>query len=249
VYRILADFVEPIPKADTFVPAEHTFFHVLQVAVSRDPENEMLFALKGGTNGESHNHNDVGQIILFDHGEPVIMDAGVETYCRDTFSDRRYTLWAMRGRYHNIAEFGGVEQKPGGNYHADTVSYDEATGELALELKNAYPTEAGIVSYVRRGILDGHTVRLTDTVSLDAEKEACFRYLTVDEPTVEGNTVRFATGHVMTFAPALQAVIDYVEPDKGGKLAREWKRDKFWRITLKADAVKDAAFATTITRA
>ena len=115
------------------------------------------------------------------------MDAGVEQYCKDTFSDKRYTLWAMRGNYHNIACINGIEQQPGGNYRAGTVSYDEETGALTLDLKNAYPGNAGIAAYTRSAVLDGETAVIRDHLTLNAPGSAEFHYLTVDEPVISGN--------------------------------------------------------------
>ena len=46
----------------------------------------MILVAKGGHNGESHNHNDVGSFMLYVDGEPVILDAGNMTYTAKTFS-------------------------------------------------------------------------------------------------------------------------------------------------------------------
>ena len=233
-YRFYANLAEPIPQAQAFAPAEHTFFDDLQIAVSREITDNgvgMFFALKGGNNAESHNHNDVGQFILFDAGIPIIMDAGVEQYCRDTFSDKRYTLWAMRGNYHNIANINDVEQQPGGQYRAKVLSYHPETGALALDLKDAYPAEANIETYTRDAVLDGSTVTVHDALTLKAPGYADFHYLTVDEPVICGNEIRFASGHVAVFDPALTASVDSVALG-GGKIASEWRRETMWRITL-----------------
>lgn len=233
-YRFYANLAEPIPEVLAFIPAEHTFFDDLQIAVSREITDDgvgMFLALKGGNNAESHNHNDVGQFILFDAGNPIIMDAGVEQYCRDTFSDKRYTLWAMRGNYHNIANINGIEQQPGGKYHAEVLSYNEETGALSLDLTGTYPQEAGIASYTRDAVLVGSTVTVHDALTLTSPGHACFRYLTPDEPVIDGNTIRFASGHTAVFDPTLTASVDSVDLG-GGKIAREWRRERLWRITL-----------------
>jgi len=233
-YRFYANLVEPIPQPQTHLPAQHTFFGDLQIAVSREITDDgvgMFLALKGGNNAESHNHNDVGQFILFDRGTPIIMDAGVERYCRDTFSDKRYTLWAMRGNYHNIANINDIEQQPGGKYHAKVLSYCEETGAMALDLTEAYPTEAGIAAYTRDAVLTGSTVTVHDRLELKAPGHACFRYLTPDKPTISGNEIRFASGHTAVFDPALTASVDAVDLG-GGKIAREWHRETLWRITI-----------------
>ena len=233
-YRFWANLAEPIPVPVLFAPEEHTFFDDLQVAISREITDGgvgMFLALKGGNNAESHNHNDVGQFILFDRGQPIIMDAGVEQYCRDTFSDKRYTLWAMRGNYHNIANINGIEQQPGGNYRAEVLSYDGQSGKLTLDLKNAYPAEANVTSYIRDAVLEGSVVTVHDALVLSAPGRADFRYLTVDKPEITGNQIRFASGHIAEFDPALTVSLDPVELGDG-KIAREWRRETLWRITL-----------------
>lgn len=52
-----------------------------------------FFILK--INLERHNHNDIGQFIVYADGKPVIIDVGVETYTAKTFSERRYEIWTM----------------------------------------------------------------------------------------------------------------------------------------------------------
>ena len=36
-------------------------------------------AVKGGSNDDSHNHNDVGSVILYRNEKPLLIDLGVET--------------------------------------------------------------------------------------------------------------------------------------------------------------------------
>jgi len=250
-YRFWENLAEPIPEQQAFRPAEYTFFDNLQIAISREVSENgvgMFLALKGGHNAESHNHNDVGQFILFDRGTPIIMDAGVEQYCRDTFSDKRYTLWAMRGNYHNIANINDVEQQPGKQYHAEVLSYEENSGAMTLDLTHAYPAEAGIVRYTRDAVLNGSTVTVHDALTLSAPGHADFRYLTPDEPVICGNEIRFASGHVAVFDPALTASVDSVDLG-GGKIAREWSRETLWRITLSTkDGITDVDYSLTFTR-
>lgn len=251
-YRFYANLAEPIPAPMPFRPAEHTFFDDLQIMVSREVTDDgvgMFLAFKGGHNAESHNHNDVGQFILFDRGFPIIMDAGVETYCRDTFSSKRYTLWAMRGDYHNIAKFNGAEQQPGGNYHANVISADTETGAMTLDLRDAYPPDAGIVSYTRSAVLNEGCVTIRDAWKLNAPGTAEFHYLTVEEPIIDGNVIRFASGHTAAVDPALRISVDSVDLG-GGKIAREWKREYLWRIVLSApENLTEAEYTLTFRRA
>ena len=245
-YRAYRDLGEEVPPRSEFTPEHLIWFKDLQVAITND-ENGLFFALKGGCNGESHNHNDVGQFILFDKGEPVIMDAGVERYTRDTFSEKRYTLWAMRASYHNIPEINGWEEQPGGKYRASVVCRDDMTGETALELKDAYPPQAGVVSYVRSGVLRDGVVTVKDTLKLAAPSPAVFHYLTTDKPECEGNKIRFAGGVTMEFDPSLRFSLTEVDLQKG-KIAREWRRESLWRINLEAAPAAEMNFTTVLTK-
>ena len=80
-----------------------------------------FLATKGGFNNESHNHNDVGTFSLYVNTIPVLIDAGVGTYTRQTFSSERYTIWTMQSNYHNLPMINGVPQSFGQNYKATDV--------------------------------------------------------------------------------------------------------------------------------
>ncbi|MCP3894598.1 MAG: heparinase, partial [Bacteroides sp.] len=56
----------------------------------------MFFAAKGGYNDESHNHNDAGSFSVWINNSPILIDAGVGTYTRQTFSSERYSIWTMQ---------------------------------------------------------------------------------------------------------------------------------------------------------
>ncbi|MGM9626395.1 MAG: heparinase II/III family protein, partial [Eubacteriales bacterium] len=246
-YRFYLNLQESIPALVVFRPDHVTFYPDLQIMITRE-ENGMFLAFKGGTNGESHNHNDVGQFILFDNGTPIIIDAGVEKYCRDTFSEKRYTLWAMRGRYHNIPEINGREQQPGGHYHAETKAYDKDSGKMTLELKHAYPADTGILSYQRSAELTDGTVCITDELHLLAPGSAAFHYLTTDEPSIIDHTIAFRSGHKAIFDASLSASVDAVALGDG-KIAHEWKREQLYRITLETKSnITDAVYTLLITR-
>ena len=46
-------------------------------------------AAKGGSNAESHNHNDVGSFIAYYDSAPVLVDPSCGTYTKQTFSEGR----------------------------------------------------------------------------------------------------------------------------------------------------------------
>src|SRR2546430_9673482 len=44
------------------------------------PYTTLFRSAWGGHNAQSHNHNDVGNFIVYGDGRPVLIDLGVETY-------------------------------------------------------------------------------------------------------------------------------------------------------------------------
>lgn len=105
----------------------------------------------GAHNGQSHNHNDVGNFIVFADGRPVLVDVGVETYSAKTFSPRRYEIWTMQSAYHNLPTINGVMQKEGAQHRADHVRFEPFPDgvRFSLDIASAYPAEAAVTSWER----------------------------------------------------------------------------------------------------
>jgi len=112
----------------------------------------LFLAIQGGNNGESHNHNDVGNFILYVNGDPFIIDAGVGTYTSKTFSSERYSIWTMQSQWHNCPEINGVPQSGGSKFKASDILFTEKKNniELLMNLASAYPPEAAVKSWKRK---------------------------------------------------------------------------------------------------
>jgi hypothetical protein len=129
----------------------------------------LYLAAKGGHNAESHNHNDVGNFIVYADGYPVLIDVGVEAYTAKTFSNRRYEIWTMQSAYHNLPTINGVMQKDGRDFRATDVAYKSGTKAVSfsLDLAKAYPEEAQVQSWKRALTLErGKQVILRDSYVL-----------------------------------------------------------------------------------
>jgi hypothetical protein len=109
----------------------------------------LFLAAKGGYNAESHNHNDMGSFMLYADQIPVIIDAGVGTYTRQTFSDERYSIWTMQSNYHNLPIINGLPESPGPEFRSRNVKFDPAKSTFSLDLAGAYPIEAAIERWQR----------------------------------------------------------------------------------------------------
>lgn len=137
---------QPLPKL-SWLPD----LQVLTVRGKAGSTDGLFLAAKGGTNGESHNHNDVGNFIIYVNGQPAIIDIGVGTYTRETFSRDRYKIFTMQSAWHNLPTINGIMQKEGIKYRASNVQYSDHGGDvhLSMNIAGAYPPEAGVRSWVR----------------------------------------------------------------------------------------------------
>lgn len=155
---------------NTFEPTKDAWFGDIQVLTAR-ANNGFYMATHGGHNAESHNHNDVGDFLLYANGEPVIIDAGRGNYTARTFSSKRYELWFTQSQYHNLPIVNGVGQLAGRKFEAinvkPTVSDKEAT--LSMDIAPSYAQEAGIQTWNRTVKLNRvkNTVEINDDYALN----------------------------------------------------------------------------------
>ena len=155
----------------------------MQLMVARDQEGSadgLFVAAWGAHNGQSHNHNDVGNFIVYQNGKPVLIDVGRPTYTRQTFSRDRYKIWAMQSAYHNLPTVNGQMQGAGGRYKATDVDYqaDENSAELKMNQASAYPKSAGIASWIRTvRLARGDSVEVVDNFVLQDESSDIVEHL------------------------------------------------------------------------
>lgn len=242
-YCGLRDLLTKTPEKTVQKAATKIWFPDLKVMAAReseDPTKGMFVAMKGGNNNESHNHNDVGNVIVYHDGNPVLIDSGVGTYTKQTFSSRRYELWYMQSSYHNLPDIGGVAERAGGQYCSASEEYDQKSGGVRMEIGGAYPKEAGILSYTRETVLADGTVTVTDRISLSEEKEIDFHFLSPVKPEGGDGVIRLAEGRTMTYDPTLTLAIEEFKIGDG-RLEKSWKSDVLWRISLKT-TVKAGTF-------
>lgn len=133
---------------------------------------EWVVAAKGGNNAESHNHNDIGNFIVYHRNQPVVIDLGRDTYTSQSFGNRRFELMNCRSAYHNVPIINGLEQKDGKKFHAEKVShvFTDAVSSIQMNLDKAYPAEAHVNAWKRTVSLDRdfNWVEVTDQYKLDS---------------------------------------------------------------------------------
>lgn len=224
------------------------WFHVTEVMTARQREGTeqgLYVAAKGGNNGESHNHNDVGSFLVFADGYPLLVDVGTEEYTAQTFSSRRYELWYLQSQYHNLPTVRGVLQRESGRYKARSVEYSQqgSRSELRMDIAEAYPEEAGIATWERSVRLDRDgvpsvTVRDVFTMQDGVPAEMFHSLVTPCEPVIKDE----GSGEILlTYAPGKQALIRYEAEHlrarieridyMDSRLRRNWG-DRMYRVVL-----------------
>ena len=116
----------------------------------------LYVAAWGGHNAQSHNHNDVGNVIVYADGRPVLVDVGAPEYTSKTFSPRRYEIWTMQSQWHTLPAINGLDQKDGAAFRARDVAFTPGRDavRLSLDLAPAYPPEAKVTRWRREVTLD-----------------------------------------------------------------------------------------------
>lgn len=151
------------PPAGAFPLVGRAVFASTGVAVARTAPGStrgLAVSVKGGHNGENHNHVDVGSVIVALDGVPLVVDAGKPTYRAGTFGPDRYDLWVVRGDWHNVPRVRGVEQAPGAQFAARGFEVSDAGDEspagawhARLDIAGAYPVD-GLEHWWRTVTLD-----------------------------------------------------------------------------------------------
>lgn len=150
-----ADIYQELTKIKPAAPYTNgNLLNDLQVFTTRAQKGSragLFFAAKGGNNAESHNHNDIGNFIVYIDGKPVIIDAGVGTYTAQTFSNKRYELWNLQSQWHNCPTINGVQQMDGRKYAASGFKYIKTANAetLQMDIAAAYPTNAAVQNWQR----------------------------------------------------------------------------------------------------
>ncbi len=138
-------------------------------------DNGLYVASHAGHNGESHNHNDVGDFLVYDEGFPVIIDVGAGTYTSKTFSAQRYNLWFNTSPYHNLPTINQKEQKPGKLYGASDVQYhsNENTVKFSMNMAKSWSEDVGISKWNRTLLIERKKgISIADNYALTKKPES-----------------------------------------------------------------------------
>ena len=229
---------EETRSGENYKAVRRDYLQDLKISVNReneDPDKGFFLGFKGGHNGEGHNHNDVGEVVVYLDGEPVLIDPGSGTYTRRLFSSRRYDISSLQSGCHNVATVNGIMQPGGPLAHSSDERWNETTGELSMELSAAYPG-AGLVSYRRSAKLENGAVTVTDEPEFCENGYIEYNYMCRDVPE-QLAPGRIRVGRtVLEYSEGLNARIETVPMDEPESVTipQNWGADKLCRIVLKS---------------
>lgn len=116
--------------------ARHDIFPYAQWSIC-ESRTGAGFAIKGGNNGEPHNHNDVGSFLYLADGEQLICDLGAGEYTAEYFGPGRHEILCNSSEGHSVPIVNGGFQQAGEKFGA---SFFESTGagKTKIEFSGAY---------------------------------------------------------------------------------------------------------------
>ena len=207
------------------------------------PETDICFAragkgflaAKGGSNFERHNHNDVGSCIYFYDAMPVLVDAGVGTYEKNTFGAGRYENWFVQSGWHNLPVINGCDQAFGAEFKA-RGSKASACGRFVTDIAGAYPDSAGVKSWriSYRLKKDGSMVIREKFSLLEAREPNVLHFLVSGEPVIRDTGQIELSGGVVLKYNAKQFTASVEEKSLVGLgFSSRWG-DALYRISLTA---------------
>lgn len=136
-----------------------------------ESRNGVGFAIKGGNNGEPHNHNDIGSFLYMAGGEQLICDLGAGEYTAEYFGKGRYNILCNSSEGHSVPVLNGEFQKDGEQYKA-SYFYADGEGTTRLEFAGAYQG-GGAESIMREVVfsLEDGVLAITDEFALPESTE------------------------------------------------------------------------------
>ena len=124
----------------------------LQISVNKMKVNNQIIAvgMKGGSNNEPHNHNDLGHYIVHLTGENILSDLGMGEYSKNYFSDKRYESIFTSSAGHSVPIINGYKQSSGEASKSNVLYYkkEQNNMDIGYDISSAY-RDPNLISFSR----------------------------------------------------------------------------------------------------
>ena len=228
------EFIKEMKSREISLPVHGALEYLPDLEVASLRRENMFLCVKGGNNMEHHNHNDVGSFVLYDGGDPVLIDVGIGVYTRFTFDNStRYSkiLWTQ-SLYHNLPVINGVAQKYGKAFRSSAFEVDNGT--VRVSFAEAYPDKAGVDSALRKITLTDGGMSLTDRFEAAKAPDVTECFMTALPVRVEENRAYIGEKYVLE-ASVGEVSAEFVSFDGDANLKIDWKTEGVTRISVKAE--------------
>ena len=233
----------------------------IQMVMARENPGKkegLFFAAKGGTNGEHHNHNDIGSFMLYSDGCPAVIDMGAGDYTATSFGPLRYIEHPQTASsHHNLPMVNGVQQKDGVEYKATNVTYENRGDDVrfGLNIESAYPAESGMHRWHREFVFDRAARSLTveDTVDLQENSTVELVLMTWKKPEWADGVLRIPViggrDVLVSFCEGWIPTTQRIDVGEDAHFAKDWG-EHVYRTVYRTDApMKNGVLTMMFTQA
>ena len=208
-------------------------------------DDEWALAVKAGCNDDSHNHNDTGSLIIYKNGKPFLIDVGVESYTKKTFSLDRYDIWTMQSAYHNLPTFllpneiaansgrpREIMQSAGADFKAQVQNVSICPGgvsSITMDLAQCYPADALLNSYVRKVTFTPKQGILLHDI-YDGALDCSISLMLYEKPIITDQVIQVGSLGTIVIPKGCTCITECI-PITDARLKTAWKHD-IYRILL-----------------
>ena len=146
------------------------------------------FGARGGCNGESHNHNDVGSFILSVDNKQLLIDMGGRPYTRQYFEhEYRYTFLETSSRGHNTPIINGKYQANIPEAYP-TTSFEN--GVFSVDFSVAYDIPE-LKKLVRSYSFSDTGITVCDNFEIEGDATFTERLVSYVEPVIKDGEIDY----------------------------------------------------------
>lgn len=180
------------------------------------------FAAKAGNNGESHNHNDIGNFILAADNKQYIADIGSGEYTKDYFGAGRYEILCCSSEGHNVPVIDNQLQRAGKQYCGKVLKH--GSSRFITDISGAYDVPC-LKSAIRAFSVYENGVRLTDVFEFSDEKHHSIQegFISLIEPETYDGYVKI--GRLKITGETAKKIKHYTEKNHNGEWFSVWKTE------------------------